>query len=103
MDLAKANVVSANAQLQRDENLCKSTPGALAPDQYEIDKAAGDVAKAQVGVAQASIKQAETYLKSATIDLNSTIIRSPVKGVVIDRRVNRGQAVAGTPNSPSLS
>jgi HlyD family secretion protein len=102
VDLAKAGVANADAQLQRDENLQKTTPGALAADQYDIDKAAVGVAKAHVGVAQASVKEAEAGLKSARIDLSNTTIRSPIKGVVIDRRVNRGQTVTGDVNSSSL-
>ena len=102
LDLAKANVENADALLRRDDNLRKAVPGTLLPDQYDTDKAAAGVAKAQVGVARAAVKQADANLKLAKLDLDRTIIRSPVKGVVIDRRVNRGQTVTGALNSSSL-
>ena len=40
--------------------------------------------------------------KQAEIELGYTTIRSPIKGVIIDRRANVGQIVAGTLNSASL-
>ena len=45
LDLAKANLDNADALLRRDEDLKKTTPGALAPAQYDIDKAAAGVAR----------------------------------------------------------
>ena len=93
LDLAKANVANADAMLRHDELLLKTAPAALVPSQYDIDKAADGVAKAQVGVAEASIKQAEANLKSVQTDLDYCLITSPVKGVIVDRRVNVGQTV----------
>lgn len=41
-------------------------------------------------------------MKQAEINLDWTRIRSPVKGVIIDRRVNVGQTVVASLNAPSL-
>jgi HlyD family secretion protein len=63
--------------------------------QYEIIKSELDVGKADLRLAQAVLREADTKLGYATI-------KSPTKGVIIDRRVNIGQAVGPAPNSPSL-
>jgi HlyD family secretion protein len=102
LDLAKANLENADALLRRDVSLMQTAPGALAPSQYDIDKAAAGVARAQVGVAAAGIKQAEANLTSVQTDLNYCKIKSPVKGVIIDRRVNEGQTVVSALSASSL-
>lgn len=102
LDLAKANVANADAQLRRDDALMKTTPEALAQSQYDIDKAADGVAKAQVGVAEAGIHQAEANLVSVQTDLNYCQIKSPEKGVIVDRRVNIGQTVVSALSASSL-
>ncbi len=102
LDLAKANVANADAKLRRDENLLKTTPAAMILSEYDLDKAADGVAKAQVGVAEAGIKQAEALLQSAQTDLNYTEIKSPVKGIIIDRRVNVGQTQVSALSASSL-
>jgi HlyD family secretion protein len=54
-----------------------------------------DLAKANVGLAAAALNQAQT-------NLDYTTISAPVKGVVIDRRVNVGQTVVASLSAPSL-
>ncbi len=61
-----------------------------------------DVAKATVIAAEAVVAQSKASLEQARRDLESTIIRSPINGFIVDRRVNVGQMVAPTANAPSL-
>jgi HlyD family secretion protein len=63
--------------------------------EYETAQAAVDQAKAQIAQAQATLDQAQT-------NLDYTIIHSPVKGTIIDRRVNIGQTVVASLSAPSL-
>lgn len=49
-----------------------------------------------------SVAQVEATLKRARINLGYCTIKSPVKGVIIDRRVNIGQTVVASLNAPSL-
>ena len=56
----------------------------------------------QVSVAAAGINQAKATLKSVQTDLNYCQIKSPVKGVIIDRRVNKGQTVVSALSASSL-
>ncbi len=67
--------------------------GAVA--EYETAQAAVDQAKAQIAQSQATLDQAQT-------NLDYTVIRSPVVGTVIDRRVNIGQTVVASLSAPSL-
>jgi HlyD family secretion protein len=60
------------------------------------------VAKADVEVGQARVEQAQLAVKEAEVNLSYTVIRAPIDGVVIDRRVNVGQTVVAGLNAPSL-
>ena len=99
--LGKANLVLAQSNLKRDEQLLK-TKGAIAPNQYDTDFAACEVAKATVGVQEAVIKQAEAALRQSQINLGYCYIKSPVKGTIVDRRVNVGQDVVSSLSASSL-
>lgn len=61
-----------------------------------------DVGEAAILQAQASLAQAEAVLQKAERNLSYCTIKSPVKGVVIDRRVNIGQTVVASMSTPSL-
>ena len=78
-------------QGKRDAELAKKQ--ALSPSDLDFAAASLKLAKAGVAVAEASVAQSEAGLKQAELNLGYTVIRSPVKGVVIDRRVNVGLAV----------
>lgn len=108
-DLEQANtkLVQAEKNWQRAQQLGPSA--ALAATEYDNYKAVYDTAKANVSIAEAAIVQAKGTLAQAegTLDrakrnLGYTTITSPVKGVIIDRRVNIGQTVVASLNAPSL-
>ena len=42
-------------------------------------------------------------LEEATVNLGYTTIRSPVKGIILDRRINIGQTVVASLNAPASS
>ena len=72
--------------------------------QSELDAAqtAYDAALAQLEVNKAQSAQAQAGLNQATVDLNNTVIRSPVDGIVISRNVDVGQTVAASLQAPTL-
>jgi ABC-type antimicrobial peptide transport system permease subunit len=100
---AKANLEQLTAKFQQAERdwarAQKLGPSeALAQASYDAYQSAYETAKANVAVgealilqAQASLAQAETSLWRAKRNLGYCTITSPVKGVIIDRRVNIGQ------------
>jgi HlyD family secretion protein len=97
---AKVSVVDAQRTLERNRELRKRD---LMP-QSELDAAqtAYDAALAQVEVNKAQSAQAQAGLNQATVDLNNTVIRSPVDGIVISRNVDVGQTVAASLQAPTL-
>jgi HlyD family secretion protein len=128
VEQAKANVKKAEADLEQNRAKQEQTrldylrseklrpSGTLAQADYEVSKAAFETAQAAVGSSQAAVVQAkasvpdaeaavalaQAVLDRAQTNLGYTIIRSPVKGVVIDRRVNIGQTVVSSLQAPSL-
>ena len=121
LDQANANVQKANAdyaqaqaklyQAKREwERAEKMGPNeALSQNDYDTDKANYDTAVANLAVMEAEIAQAKTSvtqakaaLDKAQRNLDFCTITSPVKGVIIDRRVNIGQTVVSSLNAPSL-
>ncbi len=103
----KAKLDEAAAQWKRAQRLQASNT--LAEMEYITYKSAYDVARANVAVGEAAIvqaekavAQAEAMLQRAQRNLSYCIIKSPVKGVIIDRRVNTGQTVVSSLNAPSL-
>src|SRR5262249_37575810 len=99
----KAKAVQAERDWERAKNLGPSD--ALAQVDYDAYQSAYDSAKANVAVGDAAVEQArrtadqsEAALKRAQQNLSYCTIVSPVKGVIIDRRVNIGQTVVASLN-----
>jgi HlyD family secretion protein len=57
---------------------------------------------AQLKVAEATVKQAVAGLENSRANLDYTYIRSPVDGVVIDRKIDPGQTLAAQFQTPEL-
>lgn len=68
-------------------------------DQYRFARIS---LEAQAQLAQAGIKQAEASLKNSRAQFGYTEIRSPVNGIVIERKVDMGQTVAASFQTPEL-
>ncbi|WP_262268157.1 efflux RND transporter periplasmic adaptor subunit [Microvirga yunnanensis] len=90
VDIQKANLVSADAQ--------------IASNRAETDGLRADLALAEAGVksAEAIILQRQAKLKDIEIDLARTEIKSPVDGVVVKRDIELGQTVAASLSAPTL-
>ena len=58
--------------------------------------------EAQLAVAEAQVKQAKGALETSQANLNYTEIRSPVDGIVIDRKIDEGQTVAASFQTPEM-
>jgi len=107
LEQMKAKAAQAEADWKRAQMLGPSE--ALAPTTYDSYKANYEIAKANVDLdvaavaqAKASTLQAEATLSKAKQQLKYCVIKSPVNGVIIDRRVNLGETVVSSLNSPSL-
>lgn len=69
---------------------------------FETSRAGVALAEAAVLQSEAAVKQAEAGLARARRNLGYCTIKAPVRGVIIDRRVNIGQTVVASLNAPSL-
>jgi HlyD family secretion protein len=65
-------------------------------------KEAREAAVVQVTNAEAQVRQAQGALDSARLDLEHTLILSPIDGIVISRQVDAGQTVAASFAAPNL-
>ncbi len=103
----KAKLYQAEHNWNRAQQLMQTST--LADTEYVDYKTAFETATASVLIGEAaivqargSLAQAEGMLERAQRNLGFTTITSPVKGVIIDRRVNTGQTVVASLNTPSL-
>ncbi|ALG71662.1 transporter [Azospirillum thiophilum] len=87
---AQAQLVASRAQKRQAEAAEASAAASLA------------VAAAQVDVARAQVAQREAALQLVRVDLNRSVIRSPIDGVVVNRAVSTGQTVAASLSAPTL-
>ena len=97
---AQAKFAQAERDWLRAQKLGPSD--ALARSSYDAYQGAYETSKAGLAVSQAQIAQADAVLGKAQRNLGYCTIKSPVKGVIIDRRVNIGQTVVASLNAPSL-
>src|SRR5579872_1713095 len=108
-ELTKAEAAAAQtkADYVRNEALVKA--GVVSAQQFDLAKASADSNNAAVIAAQAQVKQAaaQVSLKAAAVqvaktNLDHTIIRSPIDGIVVARNVDVGQTVAASLQAPTL-
>jgi HlyD family secretion protein len=108
-DLGQMNAKLTQAQADWDRAQKLGSSEALAQTTFDAYKSTFETAKANVDVdvaaidqAKATVTQAQAQIDRAQRNLDYCVIKSPVKGVIIDRRVNIGQTVVSSLNAPSL-
>jgi HlyD family secretion protein len=101
--LAQATLTQDRAQLARQEMVFRLSGGKV-PSDADLAAARAEYgrAKAAMESAVANVAAARAVLSSATTNLTKTVIRSPVKGVVLTRQIEPGQTVAASFNTPTL-
>jgi HlyD family secretion protein len=121
LEQAKTNILKGEADLAQAKSKLMQTEhnwnraqtvgpsDALSQNDYDMYQADYESAKASVALANSEIAQAkdgvplaQAELDKATRNLQFCTIVSPVKGVILDRRVNVGQTVVSSLNTPSL-
>ncbi|MFT3729381.1 MAG: efflux RND transporter periplasmic adaptor subunit [Terricaulis sp.] len=90
---AQAQYATANADYQRYVTL--NNAGFASQQLMQQQRAARDTASAAIAGARANLASAQT-------DLDRSVIRSPINGVVVDRQVNVGQSVAASFQAATL-
>jgi len=98
--LAEADVGRLATQLTqaaRDLDRARRLRSTNSRSDFDKVVTAHEAAGAELAIGQARLEQSIAAVRQAEINLDRTTIRSPIDGVVIDRRANLGQNVgAGT-------
>ncbi len=94
----------ADVDYDNAEAAYRVAKAALAVGQATVaqNQAALHDAEANVLKAQATLASSKASLQNAETNLRYCTIVAPVKGVIVDRRVNIGQTVVSSLNAPSL-
>ena len=100
--LKQAQATLANAELDYTRKADLGTQKLVAQSDVDLARAARDQARAQVNAAQASIRQQTASTQTTRVNLDRTVIRSPVDGVVLTRSIEPGQTVAASLQAPEL-
>lgn len=87
---AAAEAAAAEAQAVEAEALAKAAAADL------------KVAEAAVAAAVATVAQRTAQRRQIEVDIERSVIRSPIAGVVVNRQVNVGQTVAASLSAPTL-
>ena len=100
---AKASLVYAQSEWERVDKMYTSTLGNY-PSKKELDEAVSSMerAKALHDAAIAQTKQASAELAANEDNLHKAIVVSPINGIVLERKVEPGQTVAATMQTPIL-
>lgn len=105
--LAMASVAENEASLEEallDEARNEVVVGRGSASQANLDsaRAARKRAAARLAFAQASVREAEASVSVAKTRLAKTVITSPINGVVLQRNIEPGNAVAANFQTPEL-
>ncbi len=102
IEQVEAKLRQANREMDRARKLKARGTVVIAQKEYDECVTNLESAKAAVVVSQSSLTVAKADREEAALNLGYTTIRSPVKGIVLDRRINIGQTVLASPNAPNL-
>jgi HlyD family secretion protein len=102
IEQAEAKLRQAERELERCRKLQARGKAVIAQQELDLSLANFESAKAALAVSQSTLVIAKADLEEAIVNLGYTTIRSPVKGLVLDRRINVGQTVVANLNAPSL-
>ena len=100
--LATAQAASRNAEVDFTRKARLAGEQLVARSDADLARAARDQARAQVNAAQAQINQQIAATRTSRLNLDRTVIRAPVDGVVLTRTIEPGQTVAASLQSPVL-
>lgn len=107
LEKAKANAAQSNAEYERTKVL--AAKGVMSQQALDLAKATAEAGQADVSAAQsevtrsrAVVQQRQAAVSVAQTNLDHTIIRAPIDGIVVARSVDVGQTVAASLQAPTL-
>ena len=100
VDKARADLSDNQQKFQRAQELAAEQ--LLAQSDLDSARAAFESSQASLKAAQAAVTQSQASVNQAQLDLDHTIIATPIDGVVVNRSVDVGQTVAASLQAPTL-
>jgi HlyD family secretion protein len=100
LEKARATMVDAERTMKRNRKLLEE--GVISQGDFDTAETSYQTASASMEAARGTVAQTEGALMQARTNLNYSIIRSPVDGIVISRAVDVGQTVAASFQTPTL-
>lgn len=100
--LAQAQASLRNAELDYARKSDLVEQQLIARSDVDLARATLDQARAQAASAQAQITQQTASTQTSRINLERTVIRSPVDGTILTRSIEPGQTVAASLQAPEL-
>ena len=100
--LAQAQATLRNAQADFDRKSALLAQQLVARSDVDLARAALEQARAQVRSAEAQIVQQTASTQTSRINMERTVIRSPVDGTILTRSIEPGQTVAASLQAPEL-
>lgn len=97
---ASAAMTNADADYVRKRDLVKSQ--LISRSDSDLALAARDQTRARHMSSLAAVRQAEASVENARLDMDYSVIRSPVDGIVLERAVEAGQTVTASFQTPRL-
>ena len=98
--LAEATLAEMRSNLTRSEELAKAK--LVSVQEVDTTRAAFGRSEASVASAKAQVSAATAVLNADRTNLEKAVIRSPIDGMVIARKVEPGQTVAASFQTPIL-
>ncbi|RYF64002.1 MAG: efflux RND transporter periplasmic adaptor subunit, partial [Comamonadaceae bacterium] len=100
--LRQAQAGLRNAQLDYTRKADLARQQLVSKSDVDLARSSLEQAQAQVNSAQAQIRQQTASTQTTRVNLQRTVIRSPVDGVVLTRTIEPGQTVAASLSAPEL-
>ena len=108
-NLTKANATLDQARADNDRTVALEKTRAITQAEVDVARANFETARAGVEAAQAGVEQAKAQVSQkeaavtvARTNLDHTVIRSPIDGIVVARNVDVGQTVAASLSAPTI-
>lgn len=102
VERVKALLQQARRNEARAVSLRKENENFLSPKEMDAFHFERMSLEAQLKVSEAAVKQSQGALENSQANLAYTEIRSPVDGIIIDRKIDRGQTLAALFQTPEL-
>jgi len=100
--LDRARVTEENSKRKYDRSLSLFAKNLISFEEKDAAEMNYLNAKSDVKSADARVDQAKSQVDASQVELDYTVIKSPIDGVVIARKINIGQTVASSFTAPVL-